>query len=118
MALLGKPSALAVRCNRHIADFQATTKDHELMPDCTSAKSTLCSLVLEDLDHHKAPLRSICLLAGGHAPSTMVMRPDAERGRGLALVDAFSNRRGWHPTRAAGLVKVVWVESASNRSHR
>jgi len=36
--------------------------------------------------------------------------PDAEGGRGLALVEAFSSRWGWHPTTMVGLVKVVWAE--------
>jgi anti-sigma regulatory factor (Ser/Thr protein kinase) len=35
---------------------------------------------------------------------------DAERGRGLALVEAFSNRWGWHATSTTGLLKVVWAE--------
>jgi anti-sigma regulatory factor (Ser/Thr protein kinase) len=36
--------------------------------------------------------------------------PDVERGRGLALVEAFSSRWGWHRTTVAGLMKVVWAE--------
>jgi hypothetical protein len=36
--------------------------------------------------------------------------PDTERGRGLALVEAFSNRWGWYPVRATGAAKVVWAE--------
>lgn len=36
--------------------------------------------------------------------------PDAEQGRGLALVEAFSNRWGWHQTTMNGLLKVVWAE--------
>jgi anti-sigma regulatory factor (Ser/Thr protein kinase) len=35
---------------------------------------------------------------------------DAERGRGLALVEAFSNRWGWYPVMAAGAAKLVWAE--------
>jgi len=35
---------------------------------------------------------------------------NAERGRGLALVEAFSARWGWHRTTMADLVKVVWAE--------
>jgi anti-sigma regulatory factor (Ser/Thr protein kinase) len=40
------------------------------------------------------------------------LNPDliAERGRGLALIEAFSNRWGWHPATMHGLVKVVWAE--------
>jgi Histidine kinase-like ATPase domain len=36
--------------------------------------------------------------------------PDAEQGRGLELVEAFSSRWGWHRTTMAGLLKVVWAE--------
>jgi len=36
--------------------------------------------------------------------------PDAERGRGLALVEALSSRWGWHPASITGLRKVVWAE--------
>jgi anti-sigma regulatory factor (Ser/Thr protein kinase) len=36
--------------------------------------------------------------------------PEAEAGRGLALVEALTSRWGWHPSTAAGLVKFVWAE--------
>lgn len=36
--------------------------------------------------------------------------PDAEGGRGLALVEALSGRWGWHPATITGLKKVVWAE--------
>lgn len=48
--------------------------------------------------------------ASHRPPVPLNADPDAERGRGLALVEAFSNRWGWHPIEAAGLVKVVWAE--------
>lgn len=35
---------------------------------------------------------------------------DAEQGRGLALVEAFSSRWGWHRIEVAGFTKVVWAE--------
>jgi hypothetical protein len=40
----------------------------------------------------------------------MNLGPDAEGGRGLAVVEAFSSRWGWHTTTAAGLAKVTWAE--------
>jgi hypothetical protein len=43
-------------------------------------------------------------------PVRLNLDPDVEGGRGLALVEAFSSRWGWHPTPMAGLVKVVWAE--------
>ncbi len=48
--------------------------------------------------------------ASPQAPVRLNLDPDAEGGRGLALVEAFSSRWGWHPTTTAGLVKVVWAE--------
>ena len=46
-------------------------------------------------------------------PVRLTLAPDAEGGRGLALVEALSNRWGWYPVRPAtetGLVKVVWAD--------
>ncbi len=43
-------------------------------------------------------------------PMRLNLGPEAEGGRGLALVEAFSSRWGWHTTTAAGLAKVVWAE--------
>ena len=36
--------------------------------------------------------------------------PDAERGRGLALVEALSSRWGWHLASITGLRKLTWAE--------
>jgi hypothetical protein len=44
-------------------------------------------------------------------PMRLNLEPDADGGRGLALVvEALSSRWGWHPVTMAGLVKVVWAE--------
>lgn len=48
--------------------------------------------------------------ASPRPPVRLDLPPDAEGGRGLALVAALSSRWGWHPIKAAGLVKVVWAE--------
>ena len=48
--------------------------------------------------------------ASPRPPMRLNLEPDAEGGRGLALVEAFSSRWGWHPASIAGLVKVVWAE--------
>ena len=58
---------------------------------------------------------SHCLLlavadASPRPPVRLSPGPDAERGRGLALVEALSNRWGWHPASITGLRKVVWAE--------
>jgi hypothetical protein len=43
-------------------------------------------------------------------PIRLDLGPDAEGGRGLAVVEALSSRWGWHTTTMAGLAKVVWAE--------
>jgi anti-sigma regulatory factor (Ser/Thr protein kinase) len=50
--------------------------------------------------------------ASPRPPVLLKLAPDAEGGRGLALVDALSTRWGWYPVRpaSAGPVKVVWAE--------
>ena len=56
-----------------------------------------------------------CLLlavadASPRPPVRLNPGPDAERGRGLALVEALSSRWGWHPASITGLRKVTWAE--------
>ena len=48
--------------------------------------------------------------ASPRPPMRLNLEPDAEGGRGLTLVEAFSSRWGWHPASIAGLAKVVWAE--------
>jgi hypothetical protein len=48
--------------------------------------------------------------ASSHPPVRLNLSPDADGGRGLALVEALSSRWGWHPVTMAGLVKVTWAE--------
>jgi hypothetical protein len=43
-------------------------------------------------------------------PVRLNLGADAEGGRGLALVEAFTSRWGWHVTSLAGLRKSVWAE--------
>jgi anti-sigma regulatory factor (Ser/Thr protein kinase) len=43
-------------------------------------------------------------------PVRLDVRLDAEGGRGLALVEALSDRWGWHPASVNGLKKYVWAE--------
>lgn len=48
--------------------------------------------------------------ASPRLPARLELGPNAEGGRGLAVVEACSSRWGWHRTNMAGLVKVVWAE--------
>jgi anti-sigma regulatory factor (Ser/Thr protein kinase) len=43
-------------------------------------------------------------------PMRLNLGSDAERGRGLALVEALSSRWGWHPASTGGLRKFIWAE--------
>jgi anti-sigma regulatory factor (Ser/Thr protein kinase) len=43
-------------------------------------------------------------------PVRLDLGPDAEGGRGLALVEALSGRWGWYPATITGLKKIVWAE--------
>jgi hypothetical protein len=75
---------------------------------------------------------SHCLLlavadASPQPPVRLSPGPDAERGRGLALVEALSSRWGWHPASTTGLRKITWAEwrlssgagaAADRESHR
>jgi hypothetical protein len=58
---------------------------------------------------------SHCLLlavadASPRPPVRLSPGPGAERGRGLALVEALCSRWGWHPASIIGLRKVIWAE--------
>jgi anti-sigma regulatory factor (Ser/Thr protein kinase) len=48
--------------------------------------------------------------ASPRRPVRLNLEPHAERGRGLALVEALSSRWGWHPADITGLRKVTWAE--------
>jgi hypothetical protein len=48
--------------------------------------------------------------ASPRPPVRLNLEPEAEGGRGLALVETLSNRWGWHLTSIAGMIKVVWAE--------
>jgi len=48
--------------------------------------------------------------ASPRSPMRLSLGPYAYGGRGLALVEALSNRWGWYPASMAGLVKAVWAE--------
>ena len=48
--------------------------------------------------------------ASPRPPMRLNPDPQTERGRGLALVEAFTTRWGWHRTSTARLAKAVWAE--------
>jgi Histidine kinase-like ATPase domain len=85
----------------------------ELVGNAVTASSAFRPAVVPVLVWLGSDTRSV--LAGvadasAQPPVRLNPRPDAERGRGIALVEAFSSRWGWHHTTMAGLVKIVWAE--------
>ena len=48
--------------------------------------------------------------ASPRPPLRLSPAPDAERGRGLTLVEAFTSRWGWHPASSGRLKKFTWAE--------
>jgi anti-sigma regulatory factor (Ser/Thr protein kinase) len=48
--------------------------------------------------------------ASPRPPVRLNLGPEAEAGRGLALVEALTSRWGWHPTAVSRMVKAVWAE--------
>jgi anti-sigma regulatory factor (Ser/Thr protein kinase) len=85
----------------------------ELVTNAVEASATLWPVV--------TPLH-VCLSAGARwlllavadasprLPLWCSPDDDAERGQGLAVVEALSARWGWHPVTWPGLIKAVWAE--------
>jgi len=49
-------------------------------------------------------------------PVRVLPGPEAEHGRGLLVVQAFSSAWGWFPATAHGLAKIVWAELPTTRA--
>ena len=85
----------------------------ELVTNSVMASAELRSAVAPVLVWLGSDSRSVLVAVADMSPRPPT-RPnpalEAEGGRGLALVEAFSNRWGWHPADTAGLTKVVWAE--------
>ena len=85
----------------------------ELVTNAVAASAELRPTVAPVLVWLGSDGRSV-LVAVADAVATPPVRldpdPEAEGGRGLAVVEAYSNRWGWHTTATAGLAKVVWAE--------
>jgi hypothetical protein len=114
------PSARA-----HLRQLLSGWGQAELSPDASVVASELVTNSIAasvELRLASAPVLvwlgsgSRCVLlavadASPRPPARLNLEPDAEGGRGLALVEALSSRWGWHPVASPGLVKkVVWAE--------
>jgi anti-sigma regulatory factor (Ser/Thr protein kinase) len=54
----------------------------------------------------------VVILVGDRSPRSLRINPgvDPDSGRGLLLVDAVSDRWGWHPATTDGPAKIDWAE--------
>ena len=94
-------------------DEDASVVISELVTNAVVASAALAPAVAPVLmwlgsDRHR--VLAAVADASPRPPVQPILRPDAERGRGLALVEALSSRWGWHPARVTGLAKVTWAE--------
>jgi hypothetical protein len=122
---LGALKGAVPAARAHVRQVLWEWKHAELAQDAEAVVSELATnavIASAELRPAVAPLRlwlgsdtrhHVLLAVADASPQPLVrlnLGPDAEGGRGLALVEAFSSRWGWHPTTMAGLVKVVWAE--------
>jgi anti-sigma regulatory factor (Ser/Thr protein kinase) len=85
----------------------------ELVTNAVAASAELRPTVAPVLVWLGSDTRSVLVAVADAVPTPPVLLnpdPEAEGGRGLAVVGAYSNRWGWHTTTTAGLAKVVWAE--------
>ena len=122
--ILGAAADAVPLARAHLRQLLSGWGRAELSPD---ASVVVCELVTNAVAASKerrlaaAPVLvwlgsdSCCLLlavadVSPRPPVRLNLGPDAEGGRGLALVEALSSRWGWHPASITGLKKVVWAE--------
>lgn len=87
----------------------------ELVTNSVAATAGLGPAVQPILVWLGSDTRHVLAAVGDASPCPPVrlnLGPDAEGGRGLALVEAFSTRWGWHPVPRSKsiLAKVLWAE--------
>jgi hypothetical protein len=122
--LLGATESAVPSARTHVQQLLSGWGQEELGPDAGVVVSELVTNAIAasaELRLAMAPvlvwLGSDCdcvLIAVADAsprpPVRLNLGADAEGGRGLALVEAFSSRWGWHLASIAGLRKVIWAE--------
>jgi anti-sigma regulatory factor (Ser/Thr protein kinase) len=85
----------------------------ELVTNAVAASAELRPTVAPVLVWLGSDTRSVLLAVADAIPTPPIRLnpdPEAEGGRGLAVVEAYSTRWGWHETTMARLAKVVWAE--------
>ena len=98
-------------------DMQHVTEDAEIIASelaanainaATPARGTLPAIIFA-IHHRPDELRIIVWDNGPGHPQNSASGPDAETGRGLAIIDSLTGRNwGWWPTSRSG-GKVVWA---------
>ena len=135
---LGPEPAAAARARSLTRDVLASWDMHHLCDDAEAIASELAANAINAADPprgtlpaiifavHRRPdeLRIIVWDNGPGQPLPAAPGPDAEHGRGLAIIDSLTHRNwGWWPTPRSG-GKVVWAalpatarqDSASDRA--
>ena len=122
--ILGGLADAVPAARAHLRQLLSGWGQAELGPDASVVVSELVTnsvAASADLRLAAAPVLvwlgsdSQCVLlavadASPRPPVRLSLEPEAEGGRGLALVETLSSRWGWHLTGIAGLMKVVWAE--------
>jgi anti-sigma regulatory factor (Ser/Thr protein kinase) len=116
------PSARA-----HVRQLLWEWNHADLAPDASAAVSELVTNAVTASAEIRPAIAPVRIWLGSDGTSVLVavadasprvpvrlnLAPDAEGGRGLALVEALATRWGWYrvrPATADGLVKVVWAD--------
>ena len=121
--ILGAVADAVPAARAHLRQLLSRWGQAELSPDVSVVASELVTnSVAASAEHQPAAALMVWLGSDGHLlllavadasprpPVRLSPGPDAERGRGLALVEALSSRWGWHPASNAGLRKFTWAE--------
>jgi anti-sigma regulatory factor (Ser/Thr protein kinase) len=116
---VGKARAEASKCVRDWGFGQRLADDVVLVVSELVTNAVQASAQLERPGSVHLALstgRESCWLLAAVADASpkfpLLLPPDGDRigGRGLAVVQAFSTRWGWHTVSWPGLAKVVWAE--------
>ena len=94
-------------------DQDVSVVSSELVTNAVVASADLRPAVAPVLMWFGSDRRCLLLAVADASPRPLLRLnpgPDAEQGRGLALVEALASRWGWHPASATGLTKFTWAE--------
>lgn len=122
--ILGAAADAVPSARAHLRQLLSGWGRAELSPDASMVVSELVTNSVAASAGLRLPAAPVLVWLGSNShrillavadasprpPVRLSLGPDAERGRGLALVEALSSRWGWHPAGTTGLRKVTWAE--------